>query len=144
MRAAVVVVGDLGRSPRMQYHAHALAVNDTAVDLIGYEGAPLPRLIVDQSRITVHRIAEPRLRRRAGPSITLYAIFAVIDVMRAAFRLGRTLWKIPRPDLVLVQNPPSMPTLAVAWAMARLRKARLVVNTVSDRTQKDAQIQTDI
>ena len=128
MRAAVVVVGDLGRSPRMQYHAHALAANDAAVDLIGYEGAALPRLITNQPHITVHRLAEPRLRRRAGLSSTLYALFAIIDGVRSSYRLWRTLWKIPRPDVVLVQNPPSMPTLAVAWAIARVRKARLVVD----------------
>ena len=32
MRAAVVVVGDLGRSPRMQYHARALAAFPAAHD----------------------------------------------------------------------------------------------------------------
>jgi beta-1,4-mannosyltransferase len=128
MRAAVVVVGDLGRSPRMQYHALALANNEMAVDLIGYEGAPLPRQITEERRIAVHRLTEPRLRLRAGASITLYALFAIIDGVRSSYRLWRALSKIPRPDLILVQNPPSMPTLAVAWAMARIRKARLVVD----------------
>ena len=112
----------------MQYHAHALAANQAAVDLIGYEGAPLPRRITDSPRLTVHRLAEPRLRRHAGRSITLYALFAIIDGMRAAFRFWRALSKIPRPDLILVQNPPSMPTLAVAWLIARVRKARFVVD----------------
>src|SRR2546428_13919480 len=107
MRAAVVVVGDLGRSPRMQYHAQALAANDATVDLIGYEGAALPRLITNQPRITVHRLAEPRLRRRAGPSITLYALFAIIDGVLSAYRLLGKLLKIPRPDGNLVLDPPS-------------------------------------
>src|SRR5206468_7297617 len=78
--------------------------------------------------LPVHRLAEPRLRRHAGRSITLYALFAIIDILRSAFRFGRALSKIPRPDVILVQNPPSMPTLAVAWAIARVRKARLVVD----------------
>jgi beta-1,4-mannosyltransferase len=112
----------------MQYHAHALANNEMAVDLIGYEGAPLPRQITEERRIAVHRLTEPRLRLRAGASITLYALFAIIDGVRSSYRLWRALSKIPRPDLILVQNPPSMPTLAVAWAMARIRKARLVVD----------------
>ena len=34
MRAAVVVAGDLGRSPRMQYHAHALAASGVEVSVI--------------------------------------------------------------------------------------------------------------
>jgi hypothetical protein len=43
MRAAVVCLGDLGRSARMRYHAHALAANGVDVDLVGLEGTPLPR-----------------------------------------------------------------------------------------------------
>ena len=38
MRAAVVALGDLGRSARMRYHAHALAANGVDVDLVGLEG----------------------------------------------------------------------------------------------------------
>jgi beta-1,4-mannosyltransferase len=38
------------------------------------------------------------------------------------------LMRGPKPDLVLVQNPPATPTLAVAWAAARLRGARLVID----------------
>jgi beta-1,4-mannosyltransferase len=38
-RCAVVVVGDVGRSPRMQYHALALAnLAKMQVDLIGLKG----------------------------------------------------------------------------------------------------------
>ena len=34
----VVVLGDIGRSPRMQYHALSLAGHDFYVDLVGYQG----------------------------------------------------------------------------------------------------------
>ena len=34
----VVVLGDLGRSPRMQYHALSIAQHGGRVDLVGYEG----------------------------------------------------------------------------------------------------------
>src|SRR4051812_26604673 len=45
-RVAVVVVGDLGRSPRMQYHALALAaLPRTKVDLIGFSGPFLQSII---------------------------------------------------------------------------------------------------
>jgi beta-1,4-mannosyltransferase len=36
--------------------------------------------------------------------------------------------RVTRPDLLLVQNPPSFPTLQVAWIVARLRRARLVID----------------
>lgn len=34
----VVVLGDIGRSPRMRYHAASLADSGCTVDLIGYKG----------------------------------------------------------------------------------------------------------
>src|SRR4051812_42659712 len=37
-RVVVLVLGDIGRSPRMQYHAISLANNGWGVDLIGYDG----------------------------------------------------------------------------------------------------------
>jgi beta-1,4-mannosyltransferase len=128
MRVAVVVVGDLGRSPRMQYHARALAARQVFVDLIGYEGAPLPRAIADDPAIAVHRVSEPRLRDRSGPSVTLYVLLAIVDVIRSTVRIGRALWNIPAPDLILAQTPPSVPTLVVTSLVARLRKARVVID----------------
>src|SRR5262245_37406660 len=128
MRAAVVVVGDIGRSPRMQYHARALAAAGADVDLIGYEGAPLPKAIAEDRRITVHRVVPPLWRLSAGPSITAYALFAIVDVIRAAIRFWRALLATPPPDVIVVQNPPSVPALLVAWSVARARRARLVVD----------------
>ena len=34
----VLVLGDIGRSPRMQYHALSIARHGGRVDLIGYQG----------------------------------------------------------------------------------------------------------
>ena len=72
MRAAVVALGDLGRSARMQYHAQALAAqNGVDVDLVGFEGTPLPKAITDDPRITVHRLNPatlPARRRSLGPT----------------------------------------------------------------------------
>jgi len=35
----VLVLGDIGRSPRMQYHASSIAKHGGRVDIIGYHGA---------------------------------------------------------------------------------------------------------
>ena len=37
-RVQVVVLGDVGRSPRMQYHCLSLVQQDFTVDLVGYGG----------------------------------------------------------------------------------------------------------
>jgi beta-1,4-mannosyltransferase len=128
MRAAVVVVGDLGRSPRMQYHAHALAVNGVDVDFVGYDGAPLPKFLTDDPRVTARHMPEARLRWRVGRSSLLYALAALIDGLRLSFSLLMALMQLPKFDLLLVQNPPALPTLHVAWLVSRLRGARLVID----------------
>lgn len=42
-RVQVLVLGDIGRSPRMQYHALSIAKHGGLVDLIGYKGIIVSR-----------------------------------------------------------------------------------------------------
>lgn len=128
MRAVVVGGGDLGRSPRMQYHARALALQGLDVDLVGYRGLRLPSFLTEDPRITVHRLPEARLRFRARRSHVAYGALAVLDAVRTGIVLLRTLLRLPRPDLLLVQNPPALPMLPVAWLVSKLRRSRLVVD----------------
>ncbi|MFI5179386.1 MAG: glycosyltransferase, partial [Vicinamibacterales bacterium] len=61
-------------------------------------------------------------------SSLLYAIGAVVDGARLSVRLAMTLLRLPTFDLLLVQNPPALPTLPVVWFVARIRHARLVID----------------
>lgn len=47
IRVQILVLGDIGRSPRMQYHALSVAKHGGYVDLIGYHGGDQPYLMVD-------------------------------------------------------------------------------------------------
>jgi len=125
-RAAVLVLGDLGRSPRMQYHALALANEGFSVDLIGYGGRPADAEVAGHPRVRIHELPEPW---RRGVSGALFVPVAAADVIAQAAALGRLLLVgVPRPDLLLTQNPPSFPTLAVARAVARARGTRWIVD----------------
>ena len=112
----------------MQYHAHALAAHGVDVDVVGFEGTPLPRAIEEEPRIAVHRIEASTLRkarRRSGPG---YSIAALVDAARISLRLWRALRALPPPDLVIVQNPPAFPTLVVTWLALRRRGVRFVID----------------
>jgi len=128
MRAAVVCLGDLGRSARMRYHALALAANGVDVDLVGLEGTPLPRAITDEPRIAVHRLPMPRVNLRGELTGSTYAVAGLLDGMRISVRLWRMLRKLKQPDLVLVQNPPAFPTLGIAWSALKRRGVRFVID----------------
>ena len=112
----------------MQYHAHALAAQGVDVDLVGFEGTPLPRAIADEPRIAVHRLSPSTLRHRTGRVGLAYATIALFDAARLSFRLWRRLRKLKRPDLVLVQNPPAFPTLVVTWFSLHRAGVRFVID----------------
>jgi beta-1,4-mannosyltransferase len=123
-RAAVVVLGDIGRSPRMQYHALALADAGAEVALIGIAGHPPFAAVRDHPRIRQHPL------RDAGrpPDGTAFLLRALVRAVRHTFALLGALVRRPVPDVILVQSPPAIPTLAVALLAARLGGARLVVD----------------
>jgi beta-1,4-mannosyltransferase len=129
VRAVVVVLGDLGQSPRTLFHARSLAAEGLAVDLIGTAASALPSFISTNRRIVVHTIAD-RAPRGGVPAASLpYLLGTVLRGTRLLMALTALLcWRLAPPDVILVQNPPGVPTMAVAWLAARWRSARLVVD----------------
>ena len=128
MRYAVIVIGDLGRSPRMQYHALSLAEAGAEVDLIGLEGAPLVTAVAGHPRITCHRIPDRALSRRSRGGIRRFVIGSALRAAVQGWRLLSRLLRIQKPDVLLVQNPPAVPTLAIGWLAARARGARFTID----------------
>jgi beta-1,4-mannosyltransferase len=106
----------------MQYHALALADDGVDVDLIGTAGRAADPAVAAHPRIRVHVLGPPW--RGRGP----YLLWAAANVARQTAALARLLLRVPRPDVLLVQNPPAIPTLVVARLLAWLRASRLVVD----------------
>ena len=62
-RACIVVLGDIGRSPRMQYHALSLAKEGFEVDIIGYAGSnPHCDLVFNPPKININHVIFYRLQ----------------------------------------------------------------------------------
>lgn len=114
---AVVVVGDLARSPRMLNHARELVRAGRPVWLIGLREREL-------ASPAGARVAPLRAWRGIGR----------MGLAGAALRMGLTFVQLlavllhRRPAAILVQNPPAFPTLLGAWMAARLLGALLVVD----------------
>ncbi|RPA83601.1 hypothetical protein BJ508DRAFT_413274 [Ascobolus immersus RN42] len=128
-RAAVLVLGDIGRSPRMQYHALSLAQNDRKVSLIGYVESRISPDIVEHPNITIHAISTPP-KFLATSSILLFTIFAPLKIIyQLCILLELLLYTLPDDTAVLItQNPPSMPTFIVAIITRYYRGIRWVVD----------------
>jgi beta-1,4-mannosyltransferase len=112
----------------MRYHALALASQGVDVDLVGFEGTDVPRAVKDSPRIAVHRLSPATLRYRSRAGGIGYAVAAFFDATRLSFRLWRTLRRLDKPDLVVVQNPPAFPTLAVTWSALKRKGVRFVID----------------
>ena len=52
----VVVLGDLGRSPRMQYHTLSFAKEGYNVDVIGYGGSQPIKDIIEHPRVKIRNL----------------------------------------------------------------------------------------
>ncbi|PIA26235.1 hypothetical protein AQUCO_09500006v1 [Aquilegia coerulea] len=128
-RAAVVVLGDFGRSPRMQYHALSLARQaNLEVDVVAYGGSDPHAAVLENRSIHIHEMKQWLRALRHLPKL----FSPLILLLKPLFQIFMLMWflciKIPAPDVFIVQNPPSIPTLlAVQWA-SWFRRAAFVVD----------------
>jgi len=94
--ALIVVLGDLGRSPRMVNHARALLARGWHVALAGYDENPLPAELRENPAVSVVPL------RPGGRAL-----------LRLAQAISSRCW-----TAILIQNPPGFPALAVAALLA--------------------------
>ncbi|KAL2869678.1 chitobiosyldiphosphodolichol beta-1,4 mannosyltransferase [Aspergillus lucknowensis] len=124
----VLVLGDIGRSPRMQYHALSIARGGGQVDIIGYHESDVHPDISSHPRIQVvalppHPFCLQTSNRviflLLGPVKVLFQVFSLWWIL--AYRTKPVKW-------LLVQNPPSIPTLAIASLVCFFRQTKLVID----------------
>ena len=126
----VVVLGDVGRSPRMQYHALSLLQlgDHVTVSLVGYTGEALIEELQAyaahsslQQRLHVVRfhVPAPEALRRLR---LFYFVWRVVSM--SLWLLWALLVRVPsQPDItcILLQNPPALPLLAIALGVSRIK-----------------------
>lgn len=103
---AVVVLGDVGRSPRMQYHAMSLLSCGADVSLVGYKGEELvPALTSCSGKDGCGRLHEHMFIPFEWPSLkkACWPLFAVLKAFMLVFQLLWALLMIKRPDAMIVQ-----------------------------------------
>ncbi|XP_068765115.1 chitobiosyldiphosphodolichol beta-mannosyltransferase isoform X2 [Struthio camelus] len=122
-RVCVVVLGDLGRSPRMQYHALSLARHGRGVTLLGYLQTKPHSDVLGNGNIRIVAISDLR-PLQVGPKIFQY----VVKVIAQAMQLLYTMLKIDQPSYVLLQNPPGLPSIAVAWVVCLVWRSKLIID----------------
>lgn len=125
VRIAVVVLGDIGRSPRMLYHALTCASHGAAVDLIGTVETPIPQVLRGQHGVTVHAVPGFGLGRRRSAGLGRSAVRLLLQGAALFWLLAV---RLERPDALIVQTPPAVPTVPIAALAARIRRSRLILD----------------
>uniref|UniRef100_A0A093VRK8 Chitobiosyldiphosphodolichol beta-mannosyltransferase n=1 Tax=Talaromyces marneffei PM1 TaxID=1077442 RepID=A0A093VRK8_TALMA len=124
----ILVLGDIGRSPRMQYHALSIARHGGQVDIIGYqESDPHPEITSNPNISIVPLPPHPNILQTNNK--LLFLAFGPLKVIFQILSLWICLAYRTKPaKYLLVQNPPSIPTLALASVVCFFRQTRLIID----------------
>ncbi|KAI0344280.1 mannosyltransferase [Trametopsis cervina] len=123
---AILVLGDVGRSPRMMYHAESFATNEFETYIIGNKGTkPIPSLL-SLPRVRFLYLPDPPKPIPGTPFIVSAPRKVVLQVFTI---LEALLVRVPHPpEFIVVQNPPSVPTLALVWLVGWLTGSKVIID----------------
>lgn len=122
----ILVLGDIGRSPRMMYHAASFARHDWETVLVGYLDTPLMPALLETPHIHPIGIASP-------PRLVMRLPWILRAPIRTAYQLLWVIYAVVfilpvHPEIIMVQNPPAIPTLVLAHYLARMCKSKLIID----------------
>lgn len=122
---SIFVLGDLGHSPRMCYHAKSFSKLDYYVNLCGYLEEQPPFDIIDDINIDIYPITVTK-----NTSNLPFVLFAAKKMAVQFFQLLKLLLDFRGTDYILIQNPPSIPILLIVLAYIKVfsRKTKLIID----------------
>ena len=128
---AVLVVGDLNRSPRMLNHCIALTEsfpNINEVSLIGYDGGDIRSDIANNSKIKqYHFFQKINKFLRKLPRI-LFIFVALLKIILQTISLTWILLRIPKFRFLILQNPPGIPSMLICWLICKIRGSKFIID----------------
>ncbi|PIC42093.1 hypothetical protein B9Z55_009281 [Caenorhabditis nigoni] len=125
--AAVVVLGDVGRSPRMCNHAKMLADGGFDVKIIGFYDSIPGEQITNHPRIKIVGIPAPPDFMDSLPAIVqlpLKLIWNFVTLfLTMAFRTSAFNLRV-----ILMQNPPGLPTAIVCFLISLIKCSKFTID----------------
>ena len=123
-RICIIVLGDIGRSPRMQYHAKSLVLEGYSVDIVGYSGSSVISFLQGKDNVSFNYLFQWPINTPL-PGFLNYLLKAAFITIQLFVVL---MMKPSFPGFYLVQNPPSIPSLMVTWMISCLRGATMITD----------------
>ncbi|KAG5940895.1 hypothetical protein E4U53_007531 [Claviceps sorghi] len=123
----ILVLGDIGRSPRMQYHAISAAKHGRRVDIVAYKETSRHPHLIGNERVSMYALA-PQPEWIAWGTLPFF-INIPCKVVQQFWTLFYTMmWATPAAQWIIIQNPPSIPTFHVALIVSLVRGSKVVVD----------------
>lgn len=130
--AAILVLGDLNRSPRMLNHCKAISQVISEIDevsLIGFDGGELRSDISTDKKIKIYFIPEKINNFLKKLPRILFILSALIRIILQIFFLFYILlFKIPRPNFLILQNPPGIPAIYICSIVCFIRRTTFIID----------------
>ncbi|GFR79330.1 chitobiosyldiphosphodolichol beta-mannosyltransferase [Elysia marginata] len=108
----------------MQYHALSFAKEGFRVYLVGYRGSQPHEAILQNENIQLQHVREPPGFLGYFPRLLQY----ILKVVWQSVMLSWTLLLLPKSSSLLIQNPPSIPTMLVSYLVCFVRHSDLVLD----------------
>lgn len=121
MHFVVVVLGDLGRSPRMQYHCMSMLDAGHEVTFVGYTGEELIPELQHSRRLHLVRLTPWDLSSFRAVTPLYFALRILSLFFHLLYALIFQTPNHKSVDFVLVQNPPALPSVAVIYVYAQIK-----------------------
>ena len=128
MEICVIVLGDIARSPRMLNHVSCLLDQGYKVKLIGYTDSLIPERISNHPNLAISSLRSKALSSIKILSGKLFIVYAFIRILAESLQLFFILLKNYKSKIFLIQNPPSMPVFAIAYAVSCICNTKVVVD----------------
>lgn len=120
----IIVFGDIGRSPRMQYHAISFAKENFAVHLIGYPGSTHLKIFAEFPNVKIDYLTSPPDLQNKVTRLVSYAVKVIWQSVNLSF----TLLTKCRSSHLMLQNPPAIPTIPICWIFCFLSNVKFVID----------------
>ncbi|KAH0496758.1 hypothetical protein TgHK011_004105 [Trichoderma gracile] len=123
----ILVVGDIGRSPRMQYHALSVAKHGKKVDIVGYKETARHPDLIGNPNVTVYPLA-PQPEWIAWGTLPFFLNIPSKVIQQFWTLFATLMYTAPPAQWIIIQNPPSIPTFHVALFVAWARGSKVIVD----------------
>ena len=128
---AILVLGDLNRSPRMLNHCVAISEsfpNINEISLIGYDSNDIRNDINSNPKIKRYNISKLINNLSNFLPRFLFIFTSFFKILFQIFSIFFILFRIPKFEFLILQNPPGIPSMFICWIVCKLRSAKFIID----------------